>query len=328
MSCPTFISDLSEAEVATILSAPEVSHRLRDQFGLDLHVTLLGQQAYQVATLEGDFVVRFPKDAEQLSLLRKEQGVETGFRESVTLLLPDTRVVDDVDGCPAFAIYRMIPGEPLTSELYAGLSPQTRRRLVVDLASFFYEAHSIPLRVACEWLGTPFEGEITLAQLASTGGKPTWFGTDAAAEIRPGLLLILDGHEVALFEDTVRRFEALGTAPGYMVFGHGDMHGYNIAMGKDHLGPKLVGAFDLDCAGILDIHEDFFRLSLVSEELLESVIATYQSLPGQSRSLKRDRIALYYRAFLFYLMVDQSGAYLEHVKRLLRKHVEYYLSAR
>jgi aminoglycoside phosphotransferase len=108
-----------------------------------------------------------------------------------------------------------------------------------------------------------------------------------------------------------------------MVFGHGDMHGHNMAVAEDASGLRLVGAFDLGCTGIMDVHEDLFRLSLVSEALLDRVIAGYHDLAGQTRSLDRGRLATYYCAFLFYLMDGTSGAGLQHLKRLLRTHIAY-----
>ncbi|MBL7202231.1 MAG: phosphotransferase [Anaerolineae bacterium] len=220
----------------------------------------------------------------------------------------------------------MIPGQPLTTDRLERLSPQARDRLIVDLARFFHDTHSIPQGEACEWLGIRFDGERTAARLAETRGKPTWFSPDAVAEMRPALMPLLDHRQRTRFEDTVRRFEALETDPDNMVFGHGDLHGYNMALEEDSLGLKLAGVFDLGCAGILDIHEDFFRLSLISEDLLEQVIETYQGLSRRKRTLRRDRIAIYYRAFLFHLMAGKSGQGLRHLQALLGRHLAYKAS--
>jgi hypothetical protein len=317
---------LSEAEVVKLLSSPKVSDRLGGPIGEGLTaISLSGRQdTYKVTGPNGDFIVRFPRDEAHLAVLGKEERIQTELRDRVTLLIPDTSVIDGLDGYPKFAIHRMIPGDPLTSDCYASLSWAARNRLVGDLANFFHETHSVPQKVACDWLGIPFDEERTLAELVSAQGKPVWFGPGAVAEMRPRLKSLIDDYQKGLFEETVRLFATLESDPHYMVFGHGDIHGYNIAMGQDHVGAKIVGVFDLGCAGILDIHEDFFRLSLVSEDLLERVIGTYQNLAGQTRSLNRDRIAIYYRAFLFYLMVGQSGTSLNHLKRLLHRHIEYY----
>jgi aminoglycoside phosphotransferase (APT) family kinase protein len=324
MSDPIFVSDPGEAEVAEILSTSEIRRRLGERLGAGMRVTLLGGNTYKAAGSGGEFVVRFPRDEAHLSMLRKEESVQRGLRDRITVLVPDTRVIDGVDGCPVFAIHRMIQGEPLESERYDHLSPEARDRLIGDLATFFWETHAIPPETACEWLGIPFDGERAVAELASIQGKPTWFGPDQVTSMRPILAPLLDDGQAALFERTVGLFEALETDPAHMVFGHGDMHGYNMAIVEDRLGPRFAGAFDLGCTGILDVHEDFFRLSLISEDMLERVIEAYQDIPGQARTLKRDRIAIYYRAFLFYLMAEVPREALGYLKSLLQQHIAYY----
>ena len=326
MSRPTFAADFSQADVEQVLCEPAVRERVVDLASPDHDqtVTHLSRGTFLVSGAAGDFILRFPRDEQQLSMLQTEESVQNGMRGFVSARIPDTTVVIDIDACPAFAIHRLIPGRPLTSEEVEELLPEPRDRLAGDLVGFFRETHAVPLDVACGWLGLPFDGEETVFELATIRGKPMWFSADAVAEMRPELDRILDDDQMALFRDTVGRFNALEMYPANMVFGHGDMHGYNMAIGQDEQGPRLVGAFDLGCVGILDVHEDFFRLSLISEDLLERVMALYASLPGQKRLLSRDRIAVYYRAFLFYLMVGQSGEGLDHLKRLLHQHLEYY----
>jgi hypothetical protein len=253
-------------------------------------------------------------------MLQREARVQRGLRDRVTARIPDTRVIDDLEGCPPFAVHTTIPGRPLTTDNYERASPEARGVLVADLARFFCETHSVPLSLACEWLGIAFDGERTVSELVATRGKPVWFSPGAVAEMRPKLMPLLDEGERHLFEDTVGRFVALDTAPGDMVFGHGDIHGYNVAIADDGGGPRLVGAFDLGCTGILDVHEDFFRLSLVSEPMLERVLEVYQGLLPAAGSLDRERIAVYYRAFLFCLMVGKVGEQLGHLKALLHRH--------
>ncbi len=320
----TFASDLGEADLSTVLRTPAVSSRLGEWACADVQVAFLGKRTYQVSGSQGDFIIRLAADAAHLAVLRKEESVQRGLRGRVALAIPDTRVIDDVDGCPAFAIHRLIPGQPLTSDVYARMSPAARDRLAMDLATFFQQTHCIPLALACTWLGLPCDEDDAVGRLATAYGKPVWFGPGAVAQLRVALAPVLDAGQRGLYEDTVGRFAALPAEPGNMVFGHGDMHGYNMAMGEDALGPRLAGAFDLGCAWILDVHEDLFRLSLIGEELLERVVGRYQDLTGHARPLRRDRIAIYYRAFLFYLMAEQTGDDLDHLRELLREHTKYY----
>lgn len=313
-------------EVARLISSPEVSSRLANRIGDDIRVTTLSERkgTYIVSGSQGDFIVRFACNESHLAALRKEARVQLGLRERVAVLIPDTQIMDHLEKTPVFAIHRLIPGEPLTSSRLSNLSPKAYQRLVQDLALFFHATHSIPLELACEWLDTPFNGEKTTAELARMYGKPVWFSPQAVAELRPKLKPHLEETIWGVFEETVILFEALEIYPETMVFGHGDMHGFNLAMRNGPTGDRLNGVFDLECAGILDIHEDFFRLSLVSESLLEQVLATYQHLSAQARSINRERIAIYYRAFLFYLMVDTPEENLAHLKAMLQKHLEFY----
>ena len=308
---------LCETNVLEILLSPEVNRSLGGWAGGELHVSRLSQKVFQVSGSSGDFIIRFPNGEMERSRLKREENVVKGVKGHVSLLIPDTRVLE-IEGFPAFAVHPIIPGKPLTSEIYESLSAEAHNRLIMDLANFFYETHSTSLATACEWLGFQEDKE----ELTATYGKPGWFGGEASVAIRTGLATILNTQEMKLFDEVVNLFEALPLEPGYMVFGHGDLHGYNMAIGEDALGPKLLGVFDLGCTGILDIHEDFFRLSLVSEDLLERVIEKYQDLTNQRRTLRRERIAIYYRAFLFYLMCELQGGDLNHLKKMLQRHME------
>jgi aminoglycoside phosphotransferase (APT) family kinase protein len=270
------------------------------------------------------YVVRLPRDPAHLASLRQEARVAAALQGRVDLRLPDTRVVEGLAGRPAFAIHTLIAGEPLTTAHYAASSPAVRERLVADLAHFFRQMHAIPLEQACGWLGIPCQTGGPAAERAPRLGKPRWFDADAVAELRSGLVAVLDEQTRSVFEQTVACFQGLASKPEYLVFGHGDLHGYNAAVARDELGPRLAGAFDLENTGILDLHEDFFRLSLVSEPMLEDVLRAYQDLPGPLRSIDRARIAVYFRAFLFHLMVGKTGPRLAHLHRLLQDHLAYY----
>jgi aminoglycoside phosphotransferase (APT) family kinase protein len=158
----------------------------------------------------------------------------------VSLQIPDTRVFE-IDDLPTFAIHHIIPGKPLTSEMYEHLSAEARNRLVTNLAQFFTDMHAIPLTIASEWLGYPEDYEKQTKQF----GKPGWFGGEASLVIRASLAPVLKPQEMEWLEEVIALFDALPAESDYMVFGHGDLHGYNMAIGEDALGPKMVGVFDL-----------------------------------------------------------------------------------
>jgi len=320
-----FAYNLDENEVAKILRTYPAYGGLEGQIGTLLNVKSLDDRStFQAKTSQGNFVIRFPHNLRKYALLKKEEKVEKGFSSWINLKIPETRVYDEVYGCPVFAVHTMIPGEPLDASLYERMSPGARYRLITDLANFFNQSHRIPLTLACEWLNIKSWGESTAEVLAPMYGKPGWFEPKAVTLIGQALYPALEDSLINLFNETVVLFEGLDTDAHDLVFGHGDLHGYNMAMETDEIGPKLTGVFDLDCAGILDAHEDFFRLSLISEDLLERVIYIYQNFSNPKRVLNRQRLAIYYRAFLFYLMAEQVEGNLQPLLDLLAKHVDYY----
>lgn len=288
-------------------------------------VTALGGQAYQVNTTQAAYVLRFAANAERLVDLEKEERVRRGLGSRVTAQLPEPRIIRGPGGMPPFAVHTLLPGRPLTGELLAEQSPSALDRLVDDLARFFAETHAVPLEEAADWLGLPPGPARDPQALAESFGKPLWFTPADAAGIRARLAPDLAAGELIFLDETAARIAALPVDPGWMVFGHGDLHGFNMAITIDGLGAKFSGAFDLGCAGILDLHEDFFRLSLVSEDLLERVLAAYGDLTGWMRKINRDRIALYYRAFLFYLMAEHEpdSPSREHLREMLREHLAH-----
>ena len=158
MNAPGPFPCLSEAELLSLISSPEVSSRLENPLGEGISVTSLSDRTgtYAVTGSQGNFIVRLARDEAHLAALRKEASIQKGLRKWVAVRIPDTQVIDGLERAPAFAIHRLIPGEPLTSSYLANLSPEAHQRLVQDLVIFFDATHRIPLELACEWLDIPF----------------------------------------------------------------------------------------------------------------------------------------------------------------------------
>jgi aminoglycoside phosphotransferase (APT) family kinase protein len=322
-----FASNLNEMEVARIIRTYPAFAGLESQVGTLHKINRVSGITYQAITSNGDFIFRFPPNIDRFDLLKKEEKIQKGLSSRVTLKIPDTQVYDQAYDCPIFAVHTKLAGQPLDSTLYEHLSPGARYRLITDLANFFYQTHRVPLSLACEWLDLQNWGESTAEVLAPLYGKLEWFDANTVTLIGQALSGALESEQINLFNETVEAFEGLETDPRDLVFGHGDLHGYNMAIETDELGPKLTGVFDFGSAGILDVHEDFFRLSLISEDLLERVIYIYQNFSRQQRILNRRRLAIYYRAFLFYLMAEQVEGNLKLLLELLLKHVDYYTAS-
>ena len=285
---------------------------------MDMHKNI-----FLISATDGNFILRFAESSEHLETLRKEERPQSLMRERVSIMIPDTRVVEGINGFPPYAIHHMIPGEALTEVFLAKLSPVEYEQLIRDLVEFFHTLHSIPLKTACSSLGLDRSWWGNRQKLAQVFGKPLWFSPDSVRGLRLKLTERLDHTGQAIFEETAAGFQKLEVHPDWIIFGHGDLHGYNAAMLAGPQGYRLNGVFDLGCSGILDIHEDLFRISLVSEALMDDLLRAYQELSQRRRHLDRQRIGLYYRAFLFYLMVEQHGDMLEHLKKMLAAHLIY-----
>lgn len=322
-----FLTGEDPEEARAMLSLPAVRRRLEERVGSIVGCRAMDDRPaiWWVTGSAGEVIVRFASSPSHLEDLRREERVQRHLRPRVDLALPDAEVVEATPRRPAFAVHHAIAGDPLTEELYASLTAPARDRLVADLAGFLSRTHAIPPAEACGWLGVPYQGDDTLASLAATAGKLPWFAPAGTAAMRRTLVAALDQPLLTLFDETVARFAALTTHPEWMVFGHGDLHGYNMAMVDDVLGPRLAGVFDLGNTGILDLHEDLFRLNLVSHDLLTRVVAAYERETERARPVDTARIEIYYRVFLFYLMEEKAlggdAAACAQLQRMLADHV-------
>ncbi|MHB0879167.1 MAG: aminoglycoside phosphotransferase family protein, partial [Anaerolineae bacterium] len=324
-----FATALTGDLVRVLLVDPGVCALLHRQIGDVLTVEAQEDRprVFAVHGSGGDFILRFPADEQGLAALRKEQAVQRGLRPRVTLPIPDTEVIEPAaeSGLPCFAIHTHIPGEPLGTSGYRSMSAACRDRLIDDLATFLSQTHAVPIAESCRWLGLECTEDADLAGLTALYGKPTWFSRDTAAAMRPVLAPHLPATVLSMLADTADRFHALPRLPELLVFGHGDLHGFNMGIVEDATGPRLAGVFDLGNAGVLDIHEDLFRLNLIDEDLLRRTVARYQEMTGARRHLDPARIEVYYRAFLFYLMDewvrDCRWGRVAHMRGMFERHL-------
>ncbi len=96
--------------------------------------------------VNGAWLFRFPKFAEGVARLRREDAILRAARPRLPLATPDYvfRNLDDEVG-RAFVGYRKLPGEPLWPEVFAEIGDEgTIDRLAADIASFLQALHAIP----------------------------------------------------------------------------------------------------------------------------------------------------------------------------------------
>ncbi len=93
-----------------------------------------------------ELIFRFPKFAQGVAGLRREDAILRAARLRVPLATPDYiyRNLDDEVG-RAFVGYRKLPGEPLWPEAFRQISDEeTIERLAADAAGFLQALHAIP----------------------------------------------------------------------------------------------------------------------------------------------------------------------------------------
>lgn len=203
--------------------------------------------------------------------------------------------------------YRLLPGEPLTSEV---LASSDRSHVASDLAEFLLALHRItPAEVAALELPGP--------------ERPLWAMVSLRDNALAGLRRALPSRELDLVERWWERFLADDRMEQYEpALVHGDIGAENLLVDGAPL--RLVGALDFERAGVGDPAIDFCRLGYLTESFLEDVISAYVSLGGTVDEGFRHRLARYWELRPFYgaqraaLSDDRAG--LDRAVARLRLH--------
>ena len=110
-------------------------------------VEYLGAGADSEAYLvNGAWVFRFPKRADVARALAREVAVLPKLAGRLPVATPRFEYVGQRAGSGLlFAGYRLIPGEPLTPELFASLASGHQERVFATLAAFLHGVHGFPV---------------------------------------------------------------------------------------------------------------------------------------------------------------------------------------
>jgi aminoglycoside phosphotransferase (APT) family kinase protein len=219
-----------------------------------------------VIVLDGEWIVRFPRNEEYLARFAAELNLLRAFAPLSPLPVPNYEFVAPDK---SFGAYRRIRGREMTPALFAVFPPEKRRSALKDLSAFLSVLHALP----AETIAQP-DGSIA----------HTWTGEQFAALYRgmrrakiarvvpPQMLLRFDA-----FHDA---FEVV--PPGLPRLVHDDIS-------DDHIlvdGARISGIIDFSDASFGDPAIDFAWFWRLGEASLDAVLADYR-FASEDRALKR-----------------------------------------
>ena len=236
----------------------------------------------------GNFVVRFPKNADVWSHQKQEAELLTFIRQRISPKEQNKipNITCKVQEKYPFTIHPFIAGKTCNqgtneSIFYAALSPTNQTRLARELATFLSELHQIQCegklpKASDEWL-IPFKTEFDFNLVRD-------------------YLLKTKAIDLLNFQTDISVNEK-----GLI---HNDLSGSNILLSPDSRS-VLNGIIDFGAAGIGPKICDFIPLYKISRKLARETIEIYNTLSPTSVSLKEaDYLALCYVGY--YLQKSKS----------------------
>jgi aminoglycoside 2''-phosphotransferase len=224
---------------------------------------------HDVIILNEDLVFRFPRDDDVD--LGREIAVLNALRGKTMLAIPR---IEYVGTSARYVGYRMLRGQPLTSDRYARRSDVEKAKVADDLARFLFEIHSA----------------ISVARARSFGLKlddhESYVREAAGLRARVG-----DPALVLFIDDTIQEASSRLRLPAPQAFLYNDLHGDNMAF--DEIDGRLNGIFDFGDVAYGDINRDFATLYYIDRTLMEATAAAYERTSGLM--LSRRRMILWYR---------------------------------
>lgn len=210
------------------------------------------------------FIARFPKSADSIPAMQKEEKVLSLLRGKTSFRTPEIFYVGREY---FFDIYPLIPGVQFRPPFLDSLSDEAKEECAKSLGSFLAEIHR----------AAPIE----LARQAGIGSGQ-W--PVEVVELRSKLAPISYDNEVKEFIDrALGRYERHISSPQNLRMLHNDFSVQNFAV--DPKQRRIIGIFDFSDACIGDLHQDFQYLHSFGADFAETAIAEYQRVSGVSVSI-------------------------------------------
>lgn len=230
--------------------------------------TLLSEGWDSVAVDMDDRVIfKFPRHPRGEAALRREVAILGAVGGAVSMSVPSLTLFETPQ---TFSRHDKIRGEHLVTAQYENLDKTARQALGEALGQFYAELHTIDPAVA-----------------AAAGAQPveTWLEADDILRLTAP---VLPPDLVPFARKTMDRWRDLEPDPYGAIYGFFDGHGWNMAF--DHESARLNGVYDFADSGIGPLHQEFIYSNLISADLTERIIASYEVLTG--RTIDRERVDL------------------------------------
>jgi Phosphotransferase enzyme family len=249
-------------------------------------------------------IFKFPRKKAARESLKREAGILAIVRPALSLAVPDLRLHE---GPPLFSSHLKLKGRKLETEDYDDLPEAARKKLGNDLARFYAELHGL---------------DPELMRSTGAGLIPPWHRPKA---VRARALPLLPRKLVPLAKSVIEGYEALPPDPYGMIFGFFDGHGWNMAF--DRKKQRLRGIYDFADSGFGPLHQDFINADMISPDLTERIVSTYEGLTD--RALDRQRIDILSGYHHLSELADSSEdtdlqkEFIKDFKTWARRHVDF-----
>lgn len=208
-----------------------------------------------VADINGEWIFRFPRSEEFITILEREQLLLERLQNSVSMPVPHYQYIGIRT---AFVGYRKILGAALNEELYLNLSVGACQRIAESIAHFLNQLHrAVSVEEALQWGYKEYHVPLQWIENNLLGTLPS-------SEIERIVCEALDFAKQNPF------------SVENLVLLHNDLHGENLAF--DVKTEQITGIFDFSDAMIGDYSVEFGKLFCIHQDLAIRTAEAYARL--------------------------------------------------